>query len=159
METKSLDFLQSIISRLAGNSFQMKTWNVALATAAIGFVTAKDSRPNMAVLAVIPSLAFWGLDAYYLALEKLFRARYELASEQIEPSFNLSPGTVDARKWFTATVRPAVLGLHLPMVVVILLVTVTGLRQATSKPVRPEITTGSAPCSPHPLEREPNSPP
>ena len=32
METKHLEFIQSIIARLAGNSFQMKGWNVALAS-------------------------------------------------------------------------------------------------------------------------------
>jgi len=63
METKHLEFIQSIIARLAGNSFQMKGWNVALATAAIGFAVAKDSRPTLAVLAVVPALAFWFLDA------------------------------------------------------------------------------------------------
>src|ERR1700691_5910895 len=74
---KHLEFIQSVISRMAGNSFQMKSWNVALATAAIGFAAAKDSHPKAAMLALIPSFVFWVLDAYYLLLERAFRDLYD----------------------------------------------------------------------------------
>ena len=56
---KHLEFIQGAIARMAGNSFQMKSWNVALATAAIGFAVAKDSHPKAAVLAILPALTFW----------------------------------------------------------------------------------------------------
>jgi hypothetical protein len=49
----------------------MKGWNVALASAVIGIAASKDSHPSIAVLAVVPSCAFWALDAYYLALERV----------------------------------------------------------------------------------------
>jgi hypothetical protein len=126
METKHLEFIQGIISRLAGNSFQMKGWNVALATAAVGFAAAKDSRPTLAVLAVVPALAFWFLDAYYLALESLYRDLYKKAIAA-EPSFALDAGTVGFMKWLTAAFRPSVALLHAPMIVVVLLVTLTGI--------------------------------
>src|SRR4051812_12610620 len=76
---KHLEFLQSAIARMAGNSFQMKTWSVGIATAAIGFAAAKDSVPAAGAFGVVPILTFWGLDAYYLALERGFRALYETA--------------------------------------------------------------------------------
>lgn len=127
METKHLEFIQAIISRLAGNSFQMKGWSVALATAAVGFSAARDSTPTLAVLAVVPALAFWFLDAYYLALEGLYRHLYNAAIEAVAPSFGLNAGQLNARAWFKAAFRLSVVGLHLPMVVVILLVTLTGI--------------------------------
>jgi hypothetical protein len=58
MDSKPLEFIQAIIARMAGNSTQMKTWNVALATAAIGFVAAKDSKPGAAIYALVPALHF-----------------------------------------------------------------------------------------------------
>ncbi len=125
METKHLEFIQAIISRLAGNSFQMKSWNVALATAVVGFAAAKDSRPTLAVLAVVPALAFWFLDAYYLALEKLYRDLYKKKLEAC--SFDLDAGPVKASLWFECLVRPSVAVLHAPMIAVILLVTLTGI--------------------------------
>jgi hypothetical protein len=124
MDTKHLEFIEGIISRLAGNSFQLKGWTVALATAAVGFAAAKDSRPTLAVLAVVPALAFWFLDAYYLALETLYRDLYDRAITN--PSFDLGAGSVKAGGWFRSALRPSVVGLHAPMIVVILLVTLTG---------------------------------
>ena len=126
MDTKHLEFIEGIISRLAGNSFQMKGWNVALATAAVGLAAAKDSKPTLAVLAVVPALAFWFLDAYYLALETLYRDLYKKAIKA-EPSFDLDIGSVKPAGWFECVRRPSVVGLHLPMIVVILLVTLTGV--------------------------------
>lgn len=126
METKHLEFIQAIISRLAGNSFQMKGWNVALATAAIGLAAAKDSKPTLAVLAVAPALAFWFLDAYYLALEARYRALYDKTIKD-EASFLLDAGPVDSVGWLRCVLRPSVAGLHAPMIVVVLLVTLTGI--------------------------------
>jgi hypothetical protein len=122
METKHLEFTQAIISRLAGNSFQMKAWNVALATAAIGFAAAKDAHAGMAVLAIVPSIAFWFLDAYYLGLEKLFRDPYKsLTQDPDHPSFDIAAGPLSPGRSIDAVLRPSVIGLHLPILSVILL--------------------------------------
>jgi hypothetical protein len=102
METKHLEFIEGIISRLAGNSFQMKSWNVALATAAVGLEAAKDSKPTLGVLAVVPAIAFWCLDAYYLAQESLHRCLYKKAVAT--PSFNLDAGSLRRKNGYR---RPA----------------------------------------------------
>ena len=125
-DTKDLEFIQAIIARLAGNSFQMKGWNVALATAAVGLAAAKDSRPTLAVLAVIPALAFWFLDAYYLGLERLYRDLYKKAANAA-PSFDLDAGCLKPHAWLQSVLRPSVIGLHVPMIGVILVVSLTGL--------------------------------
>jgi hypothetical protein len=123
MDSKPLEFMQAIIARLAGNSFQMKTWNVALATAAIGFVAAKDGRPAAAIYSLAPALAFWFLDAYYLALEFRFRQLYASACKEAEPSYCLEIKPVDFRLMVLSLFRPAVFFLHLPILVVIWWVT------------------------------------
>ncbi len=122
METKQLEFVQAIIARLAGNSFQLKAWNVALATAAIGFAAAKDAKPWFAVLAVLPAMAFWGLDAYYLGVERLYRTLYWETIKSETSSFNLDAGTLNFRGWISAAVSPSVACLHGPMLIVILIV-------------------------------------
>lgn len=43
--------------------------SVALGSVIIG-LTAKDPQSRFALVALIPILSFWGLDAYYLDLEK-----------------------------------------------------------------------------------------
>jgi hypothetical protein len=132
METKQLDYIHDIVTRLSGNSFQMKAWNVALAAAAIGFAASKDSKPGFAVLGFVPSLAFWGLDAYYLGLERLYRRLYELAIVSPNPSLNLNAGALGRKNWFAAAMSASVVGLHAPMLAVVL--TVSLLRFFASAP-------------------------
>lgn len=125
MHPRHLEFLQAIITRLAGNSFQMKAWNVALATAAVGFSATKDSHPTAAVIAAVPSFAFWCLDAYYLGLEKIYRDLYNGAVDGTVPPFDLRSGELGLVGWVGAVWRPSVAGLHVPMIAVILLVSLT----------------------------------
>ena len=126
METKHLEFIQAIIARLGNNSFQMKGWNVALATAAVGLAAAKDSRPTLAVLGVVPAMAFWFLDAYYLALERSYRCLYKKAVTG-QPDFNLTADPIRFSDWVSSAARPSVFGLHVPMIMVVLSVSVTGI--------------------------------
>lgn len=72
---KHLEFVQAIINRLAGNSFLLKGWSITLA-AGLFALASRDSNPDVAAVALLPSLSFWGLDAYYLRQERLFRALY-----------------------------------------------------------------------------------
>jgi hypothetical protein len=119
---KHLDFVQSAIARMASNSFQMKSWNVALASATIGFAAAKDSHPRAAVLAMVPSFVFWLLDAYYLQLERAFRKLYEEAIAGTAPVYSMKPEPT-IKMWFVCFFRPSVLLVHGAMLAVIVKVT------------------------------------
>jgi hypothetical protein len=79
---KELDICQSIISRLANNSFQLKTWAIGLTGGVLAI--AKDglfNNPwgswNIPVLVLVVLYAFWYLDAYFLRQERLFRKIYD----------------------------------------------------------------------------------
>jgi hypothetical protein len=73
---KHLEFIQGVIGRLANNSFLMKGWALTVAGAFFGFaVTTSDWR--LAATGLLPVVAFWGLDAYFLRLERLFRCLYD----------------------------------------------------------------------------------
>jgi hypothetical protein len=73
---KHLDLLQDVIKRLAGNSFLIKGWSVTLVTALLG-LAAEGARPELAALALLPALMFWGLCGYFLAQERLFRRIFD----------------------------------------------------------------------------------
>ncbi|MCI5144700.1 MAG: hypothetical protein D3923_04055, partial [Candidatus Electrothrix sp. AR3] len=66
---------QGIINRMAGNSASCKQWAIGLAYAIL-VLMAKEGKIEFSWLIVIPVLLFCFLDAYYLALEKQFRAAY-----------------------------------------------------------------------------------
>lgn len=116
---KHLEFVQAIISRMAANSFLLKGWSVTL-TAALFALAAKDSNPTFIVVALLPALSFWGLDAYYFRQERLFRKLYDnlrLASEdalrKVEP-FSLSTEKYqkDVCGWFCTLWSLTVLAVH-----------------------------------------------
>src|SRR3989338_9679145 len=91
MQEKHLEFIQNIISRMANNSFILKGWSVTLVTGIIGF-SLVNSITHLIFLALIPALIFWGLDAYYLRQERLFRKLYDhtINTSKQSKSFSLN---------------------------------------------------------------------
>jgi hypothetical protein len=67
--------LQSVINRMAGNSASCKTWSITLVTAIIIFAADK-AKPQVIVLGMLPIIAFYLIDVYYLYLENHFRDLY-----------------------------------------------------------------------------------
>ena len=78
METKlkHLEFIQGVINRLATNSFRLKGWTVVLVAALLALM-AQAKCIEYAPVALVPIVFFWGLDAYFLWQERLFRALYD----------------------------------------------------------------------------------
>ena len=70
-----LTILQSVIQRMATNSSSSKAWCITLVSAILVIVTDKG-KPQYALLALIPTVLFLVLDAYYLGLELGFRNAY-----------------------------------------------------------------------------------
>jgi hypothetical protein len=73
---KHLELVQAVVSRMAANSFWLKGWSVTLVAAIVALAT-KDASPRIALLAVVPVLIFWLLDAYFLRQERLYRKLYD----------------------------------------------------------------------------------
>ena len=69
---KHLEFLQLALNRMASNSFILKGWNITLIVGLFA-LSLKDLSSSYLYLAILPAFAFWGLDAYYLRQERLFR--------------------------------------------------------------------------------------
>lgn len=73
---KHLEFVQAVVGRLAGNAFLMKGWALTVAGAFFAF-SARDVNWRIAAIGLVPVLAFWALDAYFLHRERLFRRLYD----------------------------------------------------------------------------------
>lgn len=93
-----LSILQSVIGRMAANSSSCKTWCITIVSAILVVVAGK-ANPSYVWIAAIPVILFFGLDSYYLALERLFCDQYNafirklhLNSAAIEDVFILVPG-------------------------------------------------------------------
>lgn len=130
---KHLEFIQSVISRMANNSFLLKSWSVVLVSA-LFVLSAKDAEKTYALLALLPILVFWGLDAYYLWLERLFRKLYRSVSDrntdQIDFSMDLShyKGSVQTQicSWLDAVISHSVCIFHLSLLIATFIVSYTG---------------------------------
>lgn len=90
---KHLEMLQSIISRMATNSFLLKGWNVVLVSAIFALASTK-SKSAIIFLAYLPAAMFWLLDGYFLRQEQLFRKLYDKVRATSENDINFSMNTV-----------------------------------------------------------------
>ncbi|HDZ9313104.1 TPA: hypothetical protein RUZ05_003537, partial [Vibrio cholerae] len=61
-----LTMLQNIIQRMASNSSSCKSWCITLVSAVL-VIVADKGKPDYAWIALLPTVIFACLDAYYLA--------------------------------------------------------------------------------------------
>ena len=90
---KHLELIQGVINRLAADSFRMKGWTVVL-VAAVFVLLARQNAFDAGYIALLPIIAFWALDGYFLWQQRLFRAHYDnvrtLPAENIDFSMDVS---------------------------------------------------------------------
>lgn len=127
---KHLEMIQNIINRMASGSAFLKGWTVIFVAAVLGF-SLKDSKPLFVLLAVIPTLSFWGLDGFYLRQERLFRELYDEVRKLRDAHIDFSMDTSDVEErvegWRRTCISKTILLFYLPILLVILVVFVMAL--------------------------------
>jgi hypothetical protein len=125
---KHLELVQSVINRMSINSFVLKGWTVTVASALLALIVS-NSQPLFGTIVLFTVLSFWGLDAYYLRQERLFRRLYDdvrrggLSETSIVPPFSLStaPYRPLVYSWFRTLWTRSVVGLHGVVVIGVIL--------------------------------------
>ena len=126
---KHLEFIQTIINRMSNNSFLLKGWNVAISTVVLTLVVGVQN-PLFVIIALFSALSFWGLDAYYLRQERLFRNLYDdlqdgMVTKRTKKNelFRLSTDKYESQVpgWFRTLWSKSIVGLHGTVVATILL--------------------------------------
>ena len=79
-KTEHLKMIEDIISRMAANSFQLKSWTVSLISAILIFADFKNEI-CFVWIAFVPIFVFWYLDAFYLQLERKYRKLYSMVQK------------------------------------------------------------------------------
>jgi len=104
---KEIDLIQNCISRMAQNSFLIKGWGITLIVITWA-ILGKESLSSFAlVILLIPIIGFWGLDAYFLWVERKYRKMYawvldnRLNLKSPEKLYDLDPNrfTKEAGSW------------------------------------------------------------
>lgn len=89
-QLEHLKMIQAVVERMAQNSFMIKGWSVTLASALFALATAEHQK-EFVYLAIVPVVAFWLIDGYYLRQERLFRAVYDRARGISKDDFTADP--------------------------------------------------------------------
>lgn len=100
-ELKHMDYIQSAITRMSTNQFQIKGWLIAMDTAILtifanSFKEADGPNAWFLLIAVFPTLLFWVMDARFLSMERRLRQIY---SEVAEHSENIKPFEMPVKKY------------------------------------------------------------
>jgi hypothetical protein len=99
---KHLEFIQAAINRMATNSFLFKGWAITIAAALSAFA-AVDTKAALLTIALVTTVMFWGLDGYYLWLERGFVKLHNevVAKNETDIDFSMKVDKTDAaRRWF-----------------------------------------------------------
>lgn len=120
-----LSIIQNVIQRMAENSSSSKTWCVTLVSAVL-VIVADKGKPEYTWIALLPTIVFAALDAYYLALEKGFRNSYndfiaKLHNKTLttEDLYSVSPKGSISRLQFQAMKSFSVWGFYVSIAVLI----------------------------------------
>lgn len=97
---KHLEFIQSTINRMAGNSFLLKGWAVTL-VGALFALTFREVDSLYLLISLIVLVLFWWLDSYYLSRERLFIKLYEHVSASKSDNTDFSMSTKPFEKEIT----------------------------------------------------------
>jgi len=83
--------IQSVITRMANNSLQIKCWSVAIVSAIVVL-----SDTTLIWVGILPIVLFYGLDCYYLWQERRFRLLYNIVRSKDESMIDFSMITPEA---------------------------------------------------------------
>ncbi len=119
---KHLEFIQGVINRMASNSFLFKGWSITI-IAGISAFAAKDSNSALMIVPIVSTLLFWGVDAYYLMLERAFRDLYNTVASKPASriDYSMKPEGISASTWLKVLLGRPVLILFYSTVLVMLI--------------------------------------
>ncbi len=121
---KHLEFIQTVINRMAGNCFLLKGWAITL-VAALFALSAKDTNHNYFLIAYFPVIIFWILNGYFLSQERLFRALYnhvrKLDESKIDFSMDTKNFQTNENSWLRSIFSQTLIIFYLTLVGVMLI--------------------------------------
>lgn len=122
---KHLELIQGAINRFSTNSFLLKGWSVILVSALFA-LSASDSNVSFIFLAYIPAIVFWGLDGYFLSVERLYRKLYEIVRNKDNKDIDFSMDTSSLNEkdcpWLSATFSKTLIPFHGSLIAAIIIV-------------------------------------
>lgn len=131
---KELDLIQSVITRMAQNSFYMKGWCITLVAAIFSLSEKVGTVKDIAIPLAIMATFFWVLDTNYLSLEKKYRSLYTLVLKRrlddddygnlYSLDYNLAEKSVKwifaVRRWIEVLISWSESCLYVPLIILLI---------------------------------------
>ena len=90
---KHLELIQGVVTRMAGNLFYLRGWVITIVAGVLVLLTQTTVNRLPVVFLSLVTLLFWGYDAYFLSLERLYRDLYDkvrkMKDEEIDFSMDI----------------------------------------------------------------------
>ncbi|MFA5158592.1 MAG: hypothetical protein WC451_05420 [Patescibacteria group bacterium] len=94
-----LGFIQSVISRMAGNLFYLRGWVVTLLAGILVLLTKISDGKLPIIFLTILVVVFWIYDGYFLGLERAYRDLYEKVRKMKEEDIDFSMDITEFKKY------------------------------------------------------------
>lgn len=111
---KHLDYIQSAINRMASNQFVTRGWSVTVLAGLLTIVI-KTKNCELLLVSIGISILFWGIDSYYLSLERAFRDLYS-QTIKLDPTnitYSMAIKSPTFREWLKVMFgRPIMVGFY-----------------------------------------------
>jgi hypothetical protein len=127
-----LQMIQAVVARLANEAALIRGWALTVSAAFFG-LAANGKSWQVAAVGLLPVVAFWGLNAYYLLAERQYRALHDRVRDR---SSDVAPFSMDARgvqvaSWWATLWAPTVAAFYGVIFVVGVIVFVATLCAST----------------------------
>lgn len=96
---KHLEFIQNIISRMAGNLFFLRGWTITLIAALLALFAKGNNSNYIIYFLIVLTFVFWVLDGYFLSQERLYRDLYNHVRKLKEEEIDFSMDTNEYKKF------------------------------------------------------------
>ncbi len=119
---KHLEFIQDVINRLSQNSFLIKGWTLTIISALIAYSASKNEG-MLNLIAIVPVVLFWVMDAVFLRNEKYFRDLYDLVRETDEDfkfAMNVEEVVLTKRKYYKVFFNQTLTMFYLAIIVTLI---------------------------------------
>ena len=103
---KHLEMIQAVVSRLANEAALIRGWALTVSAAFFGFA-AQSLSWRIAAVGMLPVVAFWGLNAYYLRAERQYRALFDrVRQDEMVPPFSMDARSEPVDCWWLTMWSP-----------------------------------------------------
>ena len=118
---KHLEFIQGIISRMAGNLFFLRGWTITLIGALLALFSKNNSPDYIFYFLILVVFILWILDGYFLSQERSYRDLYNHVRKLKEEEIDFSMDTREYQKLKKNTLiysmfSPTLLIFYLPLI-------------------------------------------